>query len=441
MKISNLAIKFFPDQEYVSYFFDNYKVAFSAPSVFNDCFESYLLPSNKNGQIDIDLQVLMQSPQSALCFCCSKLEGLQDLNKSEFELMWSHYASEHRGIGVIFNRENAFSYLKEKQEEAFDSDNDTTKYTSAKYEYNYTGFDVKYLSLENNDYGSNNFFQSKESVTVYNNLFDLIHNGQEKTNIRKKVDWQKLFAKNSIWQYESEYRYVIQKHTDFKKVGELDKYLVPMKEDSIQGVVFANRFQENDSFAKAIITKILQSDKEKKLSYYHLRKSTTKKQLEAIDISSIINSSIVFYQKNTDQLGQITDDILRFFREQNYNFFKSTGDQENAFQKLASDINPKVAQVCLSLQKQQGNCQNINHNFENIADSIPQSKVTEILNDKSLDDYPLRFFRILNDIDEENKLSYEVKERNKRILKNFGIELRYNEQINSWTTEIVKVQE
>ena len=43
-KNDKLAIKFFPDQDYVPEFLGEYLVAFSAPSVFNDCFEVYLLP-------------------------------------------------------------------------------------------------------------------------------------------------------------------------------------------------------------------------------------------------------------------------------------------------------------------------------------------------------------------------------------------------------------
>ena len=57
-----------------------------------------------------------------------------------------------------------------------------------------------------------------------------------------------------------------------------------------------------------------------------------------------------------------------------------------------------------------------------------------------MDDYPLRFFRILQDIDPDDRLSYETKEINKRVLDNFGIELKYDEQENNWSTKIIKIQ-
>ena len=55
-----------------------------------------------------------------------------------------------------------------------------------------------------------------------------------------------------------------------------------MNKDLIKGIVFTNRFQKNEAFARKIINKILKSHELKKLSYFFVRKSTTKKQLETM---------------------------------------------------------------------------------------------------------------------------------------------------------------
>ena len=68
-------------------------------------------------------------------------------------------------IGVIFDREEAFSKLEKNAEPAFNT-TDATKSISAKYQYNYTGFDVQYLKLKDNNYNQTDFVAPKESLKI-----------------------------------------------------------------------------------------------------------------------------------------------------------------------------------------------------------------------------------------------------------------------------------
>lgn len=110
-----LAVKFFPAQDYVAAFFKNFKVAFSAPNVFNDCLEAYVTPCTPaNYQIGRTNSPYLArwlndafNSDHILCFCCTKITNIYDLEQDKIEKMWAHYASYHRGIGVIFNRLDA----------------------------------------------------------------------------------------------------------------------------------------------------------------------------------------------------------------------------------------------------------------------------------------------------------------------------------------------
>ena len=109
----------------------------------------------------------------------------------------------------------------------------------------------------------------------------------------------------------------------------------------------------------------------------------------------LINSSITFYKENEDEQEQIINDMMKFIKEQNYNFFKSTGDSSKVLKKLSNDFGNPVASICLSFHQQGSNLKNLTTNFEKKIGFIAQDKVIEIIKDTSLDDCPLRFFRIL----------------------------------------------
>lgn len=446
--MSNLLIKFFPDQDYVVNFFENYEVAFSAPFVFNDCFESYTLPSKENPTIKSDLQILLQSEESALCFCCSRLNNRTDLASAQFELMWAHYASSHCGIGVIFEEENAFSYLEQHASNASEETEKPMRSASAQYSYCYNGIEIQYVDSNQINNKPIDNFNENSSLKKLGTLGQLINNpaefGQSAENTineRQSVQWSDIFAKNSIWSYEQETRFIIQRTPKFKQVGNQQKFLVKLNENAINGVVFPNRFynDEDQCFACKIIKAILTNRNTVKWKFYHLRKSVKQRKLEPVDISDLIHKTAQYYQTKKAELEEITQDLLSFFKEQNDNFFESTSDPKHAFKELRENVGAETTEIISKIHQNNGRHLKIDSNFNQIPDSLSKETIDKIIKDPDLinNRYPLNFFRILKNINPS--VTYEVKQRNKRKLKNFGFELKYDDENASWNTVITKV--
>ncbi len=446
--MSDLVIKFFPNQDYVVNFFENYEVAFSAPFVFNDCFESYILPSKENRIISSDLQILAQSKESALCFCCSRLNDINELVGDHFELMWAHYASSHCGIGVIFKGESAFSYLEKDAVNASETTNNPMRYAAAKYSYCYSGIEIQYVNSDQIDHNPSDNFKESSRFTNNGRFGELVANpvefsinAENTINKRQPVNWSAIFAKNSIWSYEQETRFIIQRNPNFKPVSNTQKFLVKLNKDSINGIVFANRFYNDEDlcFACQIIKAILKNPDTINWGFYHLRKSIKYKKLEQIDISDLIHKIVQYYHANTKELEEITQDLMAFFKEQNESYFESTSDPQHAFKQAKRELGADAVLNISNARQNIGCSLNIDSSFNPIPDSLPESTISKIISDPIIDKYPLAFFRILKEIDPTNKLTYETRSKNKLELKNFGIELRYAKEDAKWNTVFTKV--
>ena len=446
--MTELAVKFLPDQDYVVSFFDNFKVAFSNPFILNDCFESYILPEPNSQYVKDDLQLLLQDPRGSLCFCCSKLENIKDLGNSKSQLMWAHYSSENRGIAIIFNKDKAFSYLHKFEKSRIDLTEDPIYFRLSGYQYCYEGQEICYIDSNEDQYDNpNNYFDENLKSYSINHM-----------NEQKEIPWHKIFAKNSVWKYEKEIRYVIPPTNEkIEKINDQYKYLTPINEEAIKGIAFANRFYSNENFARNILDRILNNYYSKNWNYYYLRKSTKFKKMEVIDITDLINKTQDYYLHNKHENGQIIDDLLNFFKEQDNNFFLTEFNKKHAFQNASNNLGSAATGMILSLHQRNDNHQDIcNKTFKLKIDSIQENEISYILkkwdigninfihNTPFYDKYPLSFFRIKKFIDQKYKLNYDEKSRNKRVLNNFGFELRCETSDTNtgkiiWRTIIIKV--
>lgn len=163
----------------MKYIFEDNMLWFSNPSNFNDPFE--LKPHIKNivgDEADLFSTLINRSGQASEFYYTHIHSGLSNIgvlslsSTKDNPVMWAHYANNHKGIVIEFDKENWFFNSKKLPEYS-----DVIHYLEA----------VKYKD-ERKSINSNNYWKDKDTYLV----------------------------KSKDWQYEKEYRMTICAEVDVK---------------------------------------------------------------------------------------------------------------------------------------------------------------------------------------------------------------------------------